>query len=263
MNFRAAISDVTAGAGLNEFWMTYGLNDIKAKYRRSKLGQWWITLSVAIFIVVIGGFYRGVFKSDDQAYLLYLALGYILWLFISDTIVSACTILMQAKPFLMQRRWPVSTFVYRLLYRETLILLHHIVILPILYIWLKKLPSLLDILIALLGFGIILFTAFWVALFFSIITLRYRDIPPIIQSLLRMFFFITPIIWVNRDLGEFGTVVANLNPFGYYINIVRTPLLGGVEPASSWYITISLGLLAMAISLTLLANVKTRISYWL
>ncbi len=263
MSLKFAIEDVVKGAQNHEFWMTFGLNDIRSKYRRSKMGEWWITLSVALFIFVIGGLYRGIFSADSGSYLAYLAIGYILWLFISNTITTGCSCLVGARPFMLQRNWPVSSFVYRLIYREILVIAHHAVIIPPIMIWLKLWPGFLGIFLALIGFAICVFTAFWVALFLGIVTLRYRDIPPLVQSLMRLAFFATPIIWFNRNLGEFGTIIYNINPFRYFIEVVRSPLLGEVVPLHDWFITIAWALGACVIAIATLSVTKTRINYWL
>ena len=54
MEIREAFYDIIFGAKNFQFWTVFATNDVKSKYRRSKLGQGWITLSVAIFLVVIG-----------------------------------------------------------------------------------------------------------------------------------------------------------------------------------------------------------------
>jgi len=41
-----------------------GWNDIRQRYRRSTLGPFWITLSVAFFIVVLGEIYSRIFHVE-------------------------------------------------------------------------------------------------------------------------------------------------------------------------------------------------------
>lgn len=259
----AAIQDVIDGAKNHEFWMTFGMNDIKAKYRRSKLGQWWITLSVAIFIFVIGTLYRGIFNANSGTYLAYLAIGYITWLFIQDSVNQGCMVIRGAKPFMMQKSWPISTFVYRLVYRELLILAHHAILLPPIFMWLKLWPGFGGVFYAFLGLALTVITAFWVILLLTIISLRFPDIPPIINSLMRMAFFATPIIWLHRDLGKVGDLVMLLNPFGYFIKIVRDPLLGNGLPLSAWGGALTLSLITTCIALLALSLTKEKLSYWL
>ena len=68
--------------------------------------------------------------------------------------------------------------------------------------------------------------SFWVSFIVAIISLRFRDFPPIIQSIMRLAFFATPIIWIERDLGDFGGLLLLINPFLWFLKIVRDPLIG-------------------------------------
>ena len=263
MTFKEAIYDLTNGAKNHEFWMTFGMNDVKAKYKRSRLGQWWITLSVALFIFVIAGLFRGVFSVESDNYLAYVSVGYVLWLFMQDSINTGTVILAQAKPFLMQRKWPISTFVYRLVYREILIFLHHIVLLPPIFMWLGLWPGFVYMAYAFLGLAMVIFTGFWVVMIVSIIGLRYRDIQPIIQSFLRMAFFATPIIWLNRDLGAMGNWIVMLNPFSYFVQLVRDPLLDQVFPTQAWLVAIGITPIMISATIFVVSKFSERITFWL
>ncbi len=263
MSMREAWQDVFKGARHYQFWTVFGLNDVKAKYRRSKLGQWWITLSVAIFIVVIGGLYGSIFNTEGTNYLAYMAFGYISWLFIQDSVNLGCQILVQSKPFMLQKGWPVSTFIYRLIYREVMVVAHHAILFPPILLWLGYWPGFAHIIFALLGFVLTVITAFWVVMIISIVSLRYRDFPPIAQSLMRMAFFATPIIWIHRDMGAFGDWIVLLNPFGYFIKIIRDPLIGEGVPTQAWSISIGLSFATALLALFVLSITKKRITYWL
>ena len=263
MKYLAAIDDVISGARQYQFWVTFGSNDIKAKYRRSKLGQLWITLSVAIFIFVIGGLYRGIFSDDSGTYMAYLAVGYICWLFMQSAVNTGCMAIIQAKPILMQKSWPISTFIYRLVYREILILAHHSVLLPPIFIWLGLWPGLSGILLSLLGLLLLIVTGFWVAMLMAIISLRFRDFPPTVQAITRVAFLATPIIWIDRNLGKFGEWVVLLNPFGYFIRIVRDPLLGSGLLSEVWLIALGISFVTMMITIIAAALTKRHLAYWL
>ncbi len=109
---KEAIQDVIDGAKNYEFWMTFGMNDVKAKYRRSKLGQLWITLSVAAFIFVIGGLYKSLLGTNIENYLSYISIGYVLWLFMQNIVSTSGVAIKESRPMIFQRHWPVSTFIF-------------------------------------------------------------------------------------------------------------------------------------------------------
>ena len=258
-----AIHDVIAGAKSHDFWITFGLNSVKAKYRRTVIGQWWITLSVATFIFVIGSLYQGIVGGGYQNYMAYLAVGYILWLFMQECISSGSKTLNRAKPFLLQKRYFFTTFFYELLYRELLIICHHAILIPPIFLWLNIWPGLMGILWSLVGFFLVLYTAFWVAILVAIIAVRFPDFVPILQSLLRLAFFATPVIWVERNLGDFAQNIVLLNPFGYYIRIVRDPLLGLGMPFDVLFVALTMSAVITMISLFVFSKTLDRLTYWL
>src|SRR5689334_17341702 len=71
--------DLLSGIWDWPMWTTLGWNDIRQRYRRSVLGPFWITISMAVFITLLGVIYSHIFKIELQTYLPYLALGYIIW----------------------------------------------------------------------------------------------------------------------------------------------------------------------------------------
>src|SRR5438309_10366730 len=73
-----------------QIWGMLGWDDIRQRYRRSVLGPFWITLSMGIFILLLGVIYSRIFGVDIAVYLPYLTLGYILWGFISQTTMDSC-----------------------------------------------------------------------------------------------------------------------------------------------------------------------------
>lgn len=263
MSMTATIKDIVDGARSHEFWVTFAQNDIKSKYRRSRLGQIWITLSVAIFIGVIGSIYNTRFSSGMANYMAYLTVGYIVWLFMSDIMVSGCNVLIKAKAFMLQKPWPISVFYFRYIYSQILTNLHHCILIIPVFLWLELWPGLQGIVLALLGYLWMIFSAFWVSMLVSITAVRYRDFAPIIQSLMRMAFFATPVFWVYHPVGDLVDKVIQLNPFFYYVSIVRDPLLTGTVSLNEWLISVGMGLTVMVLALVVFSRTRNKIIYWL
>src|SRR4051794_269632 len=78
-----AIADLVAGLARWELWSTLGWNDIRQKYRRSSIGPFWLTLSMGMMIGGLAYLYAGVFAQNVANYLPYVALGMIIFTFIS------------------------------------------------------------------------------------------------------------------------------------------------------------------------------------
>src|SRR5580693_820092 len=87
---RATQLDVYRGFRAAPLWLLLGWNDIRLRYRRSVLGPFWITISMTVLIIVLGVVYSQIFHTNIRTYLPYLALGFIVWGFISTSINESC-----------------------------------------------------------------------------------------------------------------------------------------------------------------------------
>ena len=63
---------------------------------------------------------------------------------------------------------------------------------------------------------------------------RFRDIMPIVNSVMQIAFFITPVIWKPEQLGPAGMSKLPFNPFYDLLEIVRAPLLGHMPSMMVW-----------------------------
>ena len=90
--------------------------------------------------------------------------------------------------------------VYRLVWRQMILFAHNIVIYVIIAIIFPKPWSWADLAV-IPALGLIMLNCVWVSLCFGILATRYRDISPLLFSLVQLLFFMTPIIW-NADMLE-------------------------------------------------------------
>ena len=89
---------------------------------------------------------------------------------------------------------------------------------------------------------LIVLNCIWVSLCFGILATRYRDISPLLVSLVQLLFFMTPIIWNEATLdsrapGHWAKIV-ELNPLLHYLDIVRAPLLGADQELRHWVVVL-------------------------
>ena len=92
---------------------------------------------------------------------------------------------------------------------------------------------------------------------------RFRDIQPIISSLMQIAFFVTPIIWSPAVLPEKYQFLVDYNPFAQFIALVRQPLLGEWPTVNAWVMTLALTLIGLGLMMLLINKTRKRIIYWL
>lgn len=236
--------------------------DIRLRYRRSTLGPFWITLSMAISILAMGPLYGTLFGNDVKEFLPHLALGMIFWAFISSSLLESSDVFNESEHMLKQAYLPLSVLLFRVCFRQCIALLHNLILYPFIILWagvrlnwyaLYVIPAFLLVTICLFALGIIL----------SIFCTRFRDMRVVVQSVTTLCFFITPVIWQLPQLPESRRHLAQLNPFTSLISLLRDPLLGRAPELVNWQIAGSFAIVASVVAILLFGHVRKRITYWL
>lgn len=242
-------------------WTMLGWNDIRQRYRRSVLGPFWITLSMAIFITLLGVIYSRIFNIELSTYLPFLSLGYIIWGFISQTTNESAIAFQEGERIIRQIRLPYAIFILRVVWRNFIVFLHTIVIfVPIAIIFGVK-PSLISFL-ALPGLVLLYINQLWITLVLAIITTRYRDLQQIVATAVQIALFTTPIMWPVSALGS-SAIIAYVNPLYHFIDLVRSPMLDIAPSWKSWVVAIGCAVVGWSIATLLLRRASQRLVFWL
>ena len=240
-----------------------GWQDVRQRYRRSALGPFWLTISMGVMIGTIGIVFGQIFKTPMHEFLPFLAAGMILWSFISAVIMEGCSGFIAAESIIKQLPIPLFVHILRMLWRNVLILLHNIVILPLVFIAVGRGIG-PEILLAVPGFVLLLVNLSWVSLLLGVLCARYRDLPQIVGSALQVVFYLTPIMWMPGHLPQrAGAYLLDLNPVYHLRTVVRDPLLGTVPSATSWLVAGGLGVVGWCLATLMYGRYKRRIAYWL
>lgn len=242
-------------------WTILAWDDIRQRYRRSILGPFWITLSMGVFILVLGVIYSRLFRTDTTTYIPYLAAGLPLWGFVSQSTNESCLAFQEGARIIKQLRLPYSVYVLRIVYRNFIILLHTIVIFVPVALYFRVEPTLATFLV-LPGILLVYVNVIWLATVLAILSARYRDMQPIVATGIQILMFVTPIMWPVSSLPD-GAFVADVNPFYHMIDIVRAPMLGNFPDPFSWLIVCGTAIVGSAFAIALLANKSRRIVFWI
>jgi lipopolysaccharide transport system permease protein len=231
------------------------------RYRRSVLGPFWMTLSMAVFVVTLGVIYSTIFHTEIRNYLPYIAVGFISWGFISTATMESCGAFLESEALIKQLQIPFSIFVMRVVWRNFLVLLHTIILIVPIWIIFSVEPK-LSMLLALPGLALVFINQVWLGLVIAILSTRFRDVPQIVQTALQVAVFATPIMWPVSTLGS-RIVIADVNPAYHLIELVRAPLTGGVPALLSWAVAIGMAVIGLLLAAALLRRASRRIVYWL
>lgn len=259
----SALQSIFAGIGQSSLAAILGWQDIKQRYRRSTVGPFWITISMGVMIACIGIVFGQIFNSPMKEYLPHLAAGIIFWALISGVINDGCLSFVEAEGMIKQLPIPLFVHIIRIVWRNILILIHNLVILPVV-ILLLGVPITLHIFLILPGIALVLVNLTWMALLLGVVCTRFRDMPNIIASILQVAFYLTPIIWMPYLLPErAGTTLLDINPFYHLLEIIRSPFLGQLPNGISWFFALGMAVVGWALTLKVFGRYQHRIAYWL
>lgn len=258
-----AVTDIIAAVERHNLVAMLGWQDVLQRYRRSALGPFWLTISMGVMIATIGIVFSQIFKAPLEEFLPFLALGIILWNFVLSLITDGCIGFIAAEGIIKQLPIPLFVHILRIVWRNVLILGHNLIIFPLVLLVVGKPVGWIGLL-GVLGFLLLLVNLVWVALVLSVFCTRYRDMPQIVSSILQVFFYLTPIMWMPSMLPERASLfLLDLNPFYHLFEVVRAPLLGQAPSLMNWVVSLSLGLIGWVAALIFYGKYKQRIAYWL
>ncbi|MEV6897852.1 ABC transporter permease [Amycolatopsis sp. NPDC051372] len=290
--FSRAIADIKEGLAARQLWTHLGWQDIKQRYRRSVIGPFWITISQAVIALGLGLLYSQLFNLPIQVFLPYISTGFIIWGFIQGCLSEGMETFIANEGMIKQLPAPLSVYVLRTVWRQTLLLAHNMIVyFVLLIIFFGALdgpyslgtktgacvpdkfchPGLSwNIFLAIPGFLLLGLTACWAALLLGIISTRFRDIPQVINSLIQLLFYGTPIVWPvdqlesggARDSVSWALPFIKANPLYHYMQVTRAPLLGEAVSWTSWVVVGSLTIVGWALALVAMRNYRSRVSYW-
>ena len=255
-----AVADLAGGIRLWELWSTLGWHDIRQRYRRSIVGPFWLTLSMGVMVAGLAYLYAGMFGQNVEGYLPYVATGMIVFSLISTIATEGSSVFISSASLILQLRAPLSIYIYQMLWRNLLIFAHNISIYVIVLLFVKVDIG-WNILLAFVGLFLVLLNGVWVGVTLGGLSARFRDVPPIVGSIMQVAFFLTPIFWTPGALPR-RELFVHLNPFYYLVEVVRMPLLGKTPPLSIWLAVIGMNCVGALIALTFYSRYRSRIAYW-
>lgn len=258
---RWALADIAGGAKLWRLAWTLGWLDIRLRYRGSMLGPFWLTISTGVMVAALGILYSTLFKINLRDYLPFLALSQVLWGFLAALVSEACAAFTEAEGVIRSVRMPFFVFAIRTLVRNAAVLGHNIVVIVVVFGIFRVWPH-FEALMAIPGLFLWVVDALALTLLLGAFCARFRDIQPIVNSVMQIAFFMTPVIWKPEQLGPSGIPKLALNPFFDLLEIVRGPILGSPIAHTTWAGALGYSAVLCAISWAFFVRARGRVTFW-
>ena len=209
--------------------------EIKARYKRAVFGFLWILLNPLLQMLIMGFIFQFFVPVHVDNYFLFLFAGLLPWNFFAQSLTKTTPAFFYERNLIKKARFPREAIVLSIILSN---FFHFIVALLLLVaalvfdkIFIEQ-YALLE-LIAYLGrmlwlipatLLLLVFTV-GLSLFTSSFNVRFRDVNFIVQLLVMLWFYATPVIYALNLLPEWLWPISYLNPMTFIIELFHYSLM--------------------------------------
>lgn len=222
---------------LKTFWryreLLYNLTsrEIKSRYKQSILGYFWVILNPFAQMLVMTFVFSLIARipSLGVPYSIFLYVALLPWNFFSTSLLSSVNSLVNNSSLITKIYFPREILVYATVMAKIidLLLASSILILFMIY---YAIPVKVSILWVPFIFMIQLIFTIGLSLILSALNLFYRDIQFLLNLVVLLWMYLTPVIYSIEMIPDKYRFILSLNPMAVFINAYRQVILGGAQP---------------------------------
>lgn len=262
-SFAIGLQDIREALGGLSLPFMLAWQDISIRYKRSRVGQFWLTLNTLIYISSLGVIFGTLFRLDLHEYLPNICAAVLTWNFISACLSEGSLAFISSENIILQVKIPFSSHIFRIIFRNMIVFFHNILIFPVVAIFVGYKLNFL-IFLSMLGLAFVVVNLAWIAIILAVFCTRFRDLHQVIVSFLQIMFYATPVVWNAKVLPpNISPLFLKLNPFCNFIYIVKQPLLGFLPEVNELIFCGGMTVVGWVLAIYILGRYKHRIAYWL
>lgn len=256
------LMDIAGGFQRTGLATRLALLEVRRRYKRTKIGPFWTTLSMALFVFSLGFVFSLLWNLELSTYLPYLVTGFLAWMPFSSFVVESASTFTSNEPVFRQVNMPYFTFVLSAIIRNFVIFLHHSVVYVIICIVFHVDFSAATPLVV-VGLALLFINGMWISMLVALACSRYRDIQPLLANLLNIVLWVTPIFWPKQQMLERAGFLVHFNVVHHMVDLVRSPLLGTFPEPESYVVSIVTAILGWTVTIVVFSKHRRNIIYWL
>jgi ABC-type polysaccharide/polyol phosphate export permease len=236
-------------------------SDLLARYRRSILGPFWLTLGTAAGTVGLGWVWSELFKIDRAQFIPSLTVGLIAWALISGCVLEAPMTFARQGLIIRNLPTPLAIHPIQLVVRHLVNFAHNLPVFLAVVLFLDV-PVNAHTLLAIPLFLLVVANLLWMTLVLSVLGSRFRDLEYLLAATMPLLMFLSPVFYRPGSL----TATAHLvwfNPFSHLIEVIRYPLLGSVPPTFLIVSNVAFCVVGWTFAIALFNAKRDRIAFWI
>lgn len=244
----------------DQYWLDFLLamteKEIKARYKHAALGFLWVFLNPLLQMLVIGFVFQFFIPVNVDNYFLFLFAGLLPWNFFAYSLTKNTPMIINERSLIQKAKFPRESIILSIVLSNMFHFLVSLVILIAMLIGDKiifEAYDLMKLVTYVLRMTTLLPILLWLAgltsglsLLLSALNVKYRDVNFMVQAIIPLWFYGTPVVFTLDLLPEAIRPLFFLNPMTAIIEAFHFALIG-----RSIY-SLDLFLLSLAVSLMLM-----------
>lgn len=219
--------------GYRDLIYTFVIRDLKVRYRGSVLGFLWSFLDPLINALVLYVIFTFLFARGIENFAVFLLIGILPWNLFASSIGQGSRVIMENGSLIKKIRLPREVFPIATVLANLVHFFFAFLVL-VLFLVIFRVPFNFSAWLFLpIVFVLLTFFNLAAALFASSISVYFRDFPYIVDSVLRIFYFATPVFYSLDFIPERFHTAYLLNPLASAIIALREIFLEGKVPGGA------------------------------
>ncbi|MCV3210525.1 ABC transporter permease [Mesorhizobium sp. YC-39] len=255
---RSALADIGRGLRMRNVWMALAREDIGDQHKRTTLGPVWLLVNylayAGTFVVIFGH------NPAIPNFPAFVAVGLFVWLYLSEVITQGVSLFTREQSFISGTTLPVTVYVMRMT-MQSVIRAAYALAGCLAIVLIEGTPVTSFWLWSALGLVLIVFATPAVITLCAIGGAFFPDVNFLVQNLMRLGLFVTPIFWTRLSEGGMRALIYHWNPFTYFLEIVRIPVIDGRVPFHALGICATITFFLWATAVLLLGRLRKQIVF--
>ena len=215
------------------------VTNIKARYKRSVLGMAWTLLNPLLMMIVMTIAFSALFRFSLPNYPVYVLSALVLWQFFTQTTTHAMNQLAWGNDLLKKVYIPPAVFPVSAVGTGLVNLGLSVIPLAIIMLVMRH-PFTWALLWLPVSVFLISLFCIGLGLLVSIIAVFFSDFVQMYGVILRIWFYLTPVMYPERIIPEKYLWIVKLNPMYHFMRCWRDPIyLGTLPPIESVFVCVA------------------------
>lgn len=203
------------------------LREVRSRYKQSVIGYAWVLLNPLSQLLVYSFVFSVIFRfpTNDIPYSIFLFIGLLPWIYFQSSISAATVSLVDNSDLLRKVFFPREVLIYSVMISKLIDFLFACLVLIAFLIYYQIQPAVTFIFIfPILVIQMTLMTG--LSLILSTFNLFYRDIQYLVNLLLMLWLYLSPVVYALSLVPNNWVFIYKLNPMVGIIEGYRSALFG-------------------------------------